>query len=56
MKKLIYPIFLPILFVLSACEEQSKDLNIEILKLKKINYVFLLINLRTMGRIIFLCI
>ncbi len=37
MKKLIYPIFLPILFVLSACEEQSKDLNIEI---KKINYVF----------------
>ncbi|MFW1879660.1 NF045616 family extracytoplasmic (lipo)protein [Acinetobacter baumannii] len=32
MKKLIYPIFLPILFVLSACEEQSKDLNIEIKK------------------------
>ncbi|HFP7025483.1 TPA: NF045616 family extracytoplasmic (lipo)protein [Acinetobacter baumannii] len=32
MKKLIYLIFLLILFLLSACEEQSKDLNVEIKK------------------------
>ncbi|KQQ76358.1 NF045616 family extracytoplasmic (lipo)protein [Acinetobacter sp. Leaf130] len=32
MKKLIYLIFLPVLFLLSACEEQSKDLNVEIKK------------------------
>ncbi|MGN5753773.1 NF045616 family extracytoplasmic (lipo)protein [Acinetobacter calcoaceticus] len=32
MEKIIRFIFLPLLFVLSACEEQSKDLNVEIKK------------------------